>query len=90
MLKLLVQVDEIGSSLFPVVGSMRAAGLNITSYSNYIYSAQAFPVNKQDALNYLDQGGSRPDRFARIIVVRGAATPPDVMEYKVHSLTKYL
>lgn len=54
-----------------------------SAYSNYIYSASLFPVGKADALQYLDQGGSKPARHAKVIVIRGANSPPDVAEYKV-------
>lgn len=57
---------------------------NVSAYDNYIYNAFLFPVNKADALSYLDSGGPLPERFAKVIAIRGANTPPDVMEYKVH------
>ncbi|KAL4225054.1 tryptamine:oxygen oxidoreductase (deaminating) [Mactra antiquata] len=44
------------------------------------------PPNKAEALVYLDKYGSKPKRYAQVTVQRGAATPPDVMEYKVGPL----
>lgn len=50
---------------------------------DYLYNVFLFPVNKAEALAYLDHGGSLPTRYAKVIAVRGAQSPPDVMEYKV-------
>ena len=50
---------------------------------NYLYNVFLFPVNKAEALAYLDAGGPLPARYAKVIAVRGANSPPDVMEYKV-------
>lgn len=58
---------------------------NVSAYENYIYNAFLFPVNKADALSYLDNGGAPPQRFAKVIAVRGGNIPPDVMEYKVNN-----
>ena len=58
---------------------------NVSAYENYIYNAFLFPVNKAEALGYLDHGGPKPQRFAKVIAIRGANNPPDVMEYKVDS-----
>lgn len=56
---------------------------NVTAYENYIYNAFLFPVNKAEALAYLDKGGPLPQRYAKVIAVRGGNDPPDVMEYRV-------
>jgi len=58
---------------------------NLTLYDSYIYNTFLFPVNKKEALHYLDQGGPLPQRFATVIAVRSGNNPPDVMEYKVFS-----
>ena len=50
---------------------------------DYLYNVFLFPVNKAEALAYLDHGGPLPTRYAKVIAVRGAHSPPDVMEYKV-------
>lgn len=55
---------------------------SIALNDSYIYHASLYPVDKAAALAYLDEGGPAPERFARVIAVRGASTPPDVMEYK--------
>lgn len=57
--------------------------VNITAFENYIYNAFLFPVDKGEALRYLDLGGPIPTRYAKVIAVRGGYDPPDVMEYKV-------
>lgn len=45
------------------------------------------PPDKTAALNYLDNGGPAPARYANAIVLRGAQEMPDVMEYMVSCLT---
>lgn len=50
---------------------------------DYLYNVFLFPVNKAEALAYLDEGGPLPGRYAKVIAIRGAHAPPDVMEYKV-------
>ena len=47
---------------------------------NYLYNVFLFPVNKAEALAYLDAGGPLPARYAKVIAVRGANSPPDVMD----------
>lgn len=54
---------------------------------DYLYNVFLFPVNKAAALAYLDAGGPVPARYAKVIAVRGAHSPPDVMEYKVNDTT---
>nr|QOL01225.1 putative extracellular protein TR9_033 [Trebouxia lynnae] len=53
---------------------------------NYLYNVFLWPVDKAEALAYLDSGGPVPARYAKVIAVRGANSPPDVMEYKVGPL----
>lgn len=53
---------------------------------NYLYNVFLWPVDKAEALAYLDSGGPLPARYAKVIAVRGANSPPDVMEYKVWCL----
>ena len=57
--------------------------LSLSTYSSYTYSAFLTPVNKEEALKYLDEGGPMPERCATVIAVQGANVLPDVMEYKV-------
>lgn len=56
---------------------------NLTVFDSYLYNVFLYPVNKADALSFLDHGGLPPKRFATAIAVRGGYDPPDVMEYKV-------
>ncbi|XP_045177368.2 amiloride-sensitive amine oxidase [copper-containing]-like [Mercenaria mercenaria] len=44
------------------------------------------PPNKAEALEYLDKGGDKPKRYAKVTVQRGHVPSPDVMEYKVGPL----
>lgn len=64
--------------LFQVGGisSVTAAPLNtnISQFESYIYNTFLFPVNKGEALEYLDQGGAVPKRYAKVIAVRGGKT----------------
>ena len=55
---------------------------------DYLYTVFLFPVNKAEALAYYDHGGPLPTRYAKVIAVRGAHSPPDVMEYKVKIVQK--
>lgn len=55
-------------------------------FDDYIYRVELIPTPKQQALEYLDGAGPRPDRFAKVIVFRGTAVPRDIMEYKVGPL----
>ena len=57
-----------------------------TLEDNAIYNIFLAPPNKTEALAYLDQNGPKPQRYASVIVVRGAEDVPDVMEYKVFLL----
>lgn len=55
---------------------------------DYLYNVFLFPVNKAEALAYLDAGGPLPARYAKVIAVRSAHSPPDVMEYKVSQMKR--
>lgn len=57
-----------------------------TMKDNAIYNIFRAPPNKTEALAYLDNAGPKPDRYANVIVIRGAETVPDVMEYKASSI----
>ena len=67
--------------------------LNLTAISdttplnaNYIYFIEwAYPP-KQQVLNYLDENGPIPERWARAEIYRG--TVPDVVEYLVSRAIK--
>lgn len=53
---------------------------------NFILNQILDPPKKTEALEYLDNGGEKPKRYAKAIVQRGAVQPPDVMEYRVGPL----
>lgn len=53
---------------------------------NYIFRVELLEPNKEEVLNYLDQNGPKPDRFAKVIVIRASEHPKDIMEYKVGPL----
>ena len=52
----------------------------------FILYQSILPPVKTDALKYLDQGGLKPGRYAKVTVQRGGISSPDVMEYKVGPL----
>ncbi len=54
--------------------------------SNRIYLIELYIPKKSDVLAYLDRGGKKPTRQARVIVANGAKNPPDVEEYLVEPL----
>lgn len=68
-----------------------ARGLNLTAASsetlaqtdNYIWIIEALYPNKTGILNYLDNNGSFPDRYARVAINEGGKNIPDVSEYYV-------
>ena len=43
---------------------------DVTVNSTYIYVMEILPPVKSEALNYLDRDGSRPQRFAKVILHR--------------------
>ncbi|XP_052790634.1 membrane primary amine oxidase-like [Mya arenaria] len=51
---------------------------------NRAASVEMFPVDKTLVLDYLDNNGAFPGRFAKVMVVRGSLG--DIMEYKVGPL----
>ena len=55
-------------------------------HDTFILYQSVLPPVKSDALRYLDEGGSKPSRNAKVTVQRGGASPPDIMEYKVGPL----
>ena len=69
----------IGNSTLPGGGRAEYRG-------NTIYNIYLLPPDKEEALAYLDDGGSPPGRFAQAVVIRGALAVPDVMTYKVSRL----
>ena len=53
---------------------------------NFILFQVLHPPVKAEALHYLDNGGEKPGRYAKVTVQRGNRNPPDIMEYKVGPL----
>ncbi|KAK3581492.1 hypothetical protein CHS0354_031827 [Potamilus streckersoni] len=53
------------------------------SFILYMY---LFPPRKEDAIEYLYNNGSKPGRYAKVHIQRGAEHVPDIMEYKVGPL----
>eukprot|EP01023_Acetabularia_acetabulum_P004614 TRINITY_DN1195_c0_g1_i3.p1 TRINITY_DN1195_c0_g1~~TRINITY_DN1195_c0_g1_i3.p1 ORF type:complete len:860 (+),score=136.35 TRINITY_DN1195_c0_g1_i3:914-3493(+) len=70
------QFDENGRLQFPPPSPEEDQLLEI----------DVFPVNKKQAIEYLDFDGVRPQKYARVTVSRGSINPPDVVEYKVGPL----
>ncbi|XP_053309903.1 membrane primary amine oxidase-like [Spea bombifrons] len=56
--------------------------------SNCIYSVQLQLPKKQDVLQYLDKGGSKPKREALVVVYFGSKKEPEVKEYVVGPIPK--
>ena len=52
----------------------------------FILYQSVLPPVKSDALRYLDEGGDKPSRYAKVTVQRGGASSPAIMEYKVGPL----
>ncbi|XP_052769010.1 membrane primary amine oxidase-like [Mya arenaria] len=61
-------------------------GGNVTFTSNYITGIDIHAPPKKDVLEYKDRNGRFPGRHAKAVVVRGGASPPDVMEFIVGPL----
>lgn len=78
-------VATSGSNPGTSVLNTKGVNASILYTDSYLFSAYLFPVNKSEALAYLDQNGPIPGRYARVVVVRGAQAVPDVMEYKVNA-----
>ncbi|XP_060599411.1 amiloride-sensitive amine oxidase [copper-containing]-like [Ruditapes philippinarum] len=68
---------------------MRIKDLNLIRFqsatvnSSYIYMIDLFLPNKDEIIEYLDNGSKRPAREAIVTVVRGDRVPPVVEEYIV-------
>ena len=68
------------------------SGLNLTSSDdavqtdNYVYSVDTVPVNKSDALLYLDGESSVPAKYARVVIFEGGREEPRSQEYMVGPL----
>ena len=73
---------------------MKQSSLNLTAHgkltmdSNFVYLIELYLPNKKDVLEYLDNNGKMPARRARVIIVNGGKSPPDVEEYLVSPLPR--
>ena len=63
-----------------------ATGGDVKFTSNYITSIDVHTPLKKDVLEHRYHGGKFPGRHAVAAVARGAAVPPDIMEYVVGPL----
>ena len=67
-------------------------GLNLTlpqfskMNDNYVRWIDTLPVNKSDAIPFLDEHGPRPNSYARVIIHEGGKTEPVSREYMVGPL----
>jgi primary-amine oxidase len=57
--------------------------LNATYTDNYVYSIEKLHTNKTDVLNYIDNGGTPPNNYSRVLIVQNGQTDPVVQEYIV-------
>jgi hypothetical protein len=53
---------------------------------NFLYRIELLLPPKAEAVAFLDGQGPEPKRYAKAIVYRGAASPRDIMEYKVSTI----
>lgn len=58
------------------------AGLN----DNQVFWIDTLHMNKSDVVPYLDQGGPKPDSYARVIIFEGSKAEPVSQEYMVGPL----
>ena len=59
---------------------------NASSWQNSIQLLEALAPPKSGALPFLDEAGSAPARYARVVVNQGASDFPSICEYKVGPL----
>ena len=70
------------------------SSLNLTEYGkatlsdNFIHTIEYYLPEKTAVLEYIDKGGKKPERRARVIIIHGASTPPHTTEYIVSPLPK--
>jgi len=58
----------------------------LTQSDNYIWIIEALHPNKTGILNYLDNNGPMPAKYARVVIQAGGKLVPDVSEYYVSTL----
>ncbi|VDI79500.1 primary-amine oxidase [Mytilus galloprovincialis] len=61
-------------------------GQELTFKSNFIGTMFLHPPNKREALQYLDDDGKFPGRYATAVVIRGNIDQKDYMQYKIGPL----
>ncbi|KAJ7447063.1 amine oxidase catalytic domain-containing protein [Mycena galericulata] len=57
------------------------AGIAATDLDNSISVIENFPPPKADVLGYFDNDAAAPERFAKVILLLGAASPPTISQY---------
>lgn len=68
--------------------------LNLTAYAkatlrdSFMYTIELFLPSKDVVLKYLDKGGPKPQRQARVIIFHGSEKVPFLQEYLVQYLPK--
>lgn len=85
------EIDEVLDFLVEDVGFYLIARSSFdvfptTSGPNLLHRVELMEPNKAEVLEYLDNDGPVPERFAKAYVIRSESSPKDVMEYKVGPL----
>lgn len=68
---------------------MKGGGLNLTDFddssvnSNRVYLIELFMPTKSQVLAYLENGESKPERRAKVVVILGNGTVPTLVQYIV-------
>ncbi|KAJ6507694.1 amine oxidase catalytic domain-containing protein [Mycena vitilis] len=63
-------------------------GLAATDFDNTITMIENFTPPKADVLGYFDEDGDAPQRFAKILLSLGGASPPSIGQYLLGPLPK--
>lgn len=85
------ELDEVMDFLVEDAGLYHIARSSVdvfptTSGPNLLHRIELLEPNKAEVLEYLDNDGPVPERFAKAYVIRSEQSPKDVMEYKVGPL----
>lgn len=85
------EMDEVLNFLVDDVGLYQLARSGLlefptTSGPNILHRVELLEPDKSEVLEYLDNDGPEPERFAKAYVLRSEASPKDVMEYKIGPL----
>ncbi|KAJ7644759.1 amine oxidase catalytic domain-containing protein [Roridomyces roridus] len=57
------------------------SGIAATEFDNCILLIENFTPSKAEVLEYLDQDGASPERFAKVFLSLGAVSPPSLEQY---------